>query len=40
MDPQEFLVAYSQKLPSNYIPIEVGVKPIMIDWFQDSCIMQ
>ena len=30
-DPQEVLVALSQKLSSDYNPIEGGVKPIMVD---------
>jgi hypothetical protein len=31
-DPQEILVALSQKLSSDYNPIEGGVKPIVVDW--------
>lgn len=32
MDPQEFLVAYSQALPSHYMTIEGGIKSILVDW--------
>ena len=31
MDPQEFLVTYTQHLPCNFMTIEGGVKPIIID---------
>ena len=31
MDPQEFLVTYTQHLPCNFMTIEGGVKSIIID---------
>jgi hypothetical protein len=31
MDPQEFLVTYTQHLPCNFMAIEGGVKSIIID---------
>ena len=35
MVPQEFLVAYAQALPDNYITIEGGVKPVIVEWTSD-----